>query len=402
MAAAHAGHAAGGAPTSLAALPAARASAVLEGALESLSFLSSLTPDVRIEDVSALVGDEISRIIAEQRALERRYDALVEERAQLKGLANKSKFKEVQAEIVALGDALRESVRALCRGLTDKPDIADNLARIAEERDAMQLLLDRTLAELRSGASGGGSYGGLSDFVRRETEQRERMAAVSTREGEAVAEVESLAATLKEEEEKHGAEAEMKRAEIGVLKEKLRKMKADAGLTLRYARKEAAARNEAAGRVNGVGEAAVAATVDALKAQLAAENAAHDASMGVLKGEQEEHTKAAEGWRAKTAAEVAAKTEQLAAATAARDAQRVQLYALQERYEADLQAMVDKQAEAKARTREIIEAAEADARRKAAATNLQKVLGEMFLTVKAVADAAAEAKKAAKAKAAKK
>jgi hypothetical protein len=314
-----------------------RAAVVLEDTVEALSFLSVITPDVRVDEVSALVGDEISRIISEQRSLERRYDVLIEERAQLKGLANKSKFKEVQAEIGALGVQLRESVKNLCRSLTDNPDIGDNLARIAEERDVMLALLERTLRDVRDG-----HYNSLAEFVRRETEQRERLAAVTQRESAAVADVEALAATLKEEEDKHAAEMDMKRAEISILKDKLRKLKVDTGLTLRYARKEVAARNEAAGRVNVVEEAGVAAQIEEVKQRLALEAAAHEASAEVLKAEQEEFARQAEEWKARHAADVAAKTEEIAALTAARDTQRAALEALQDRYEADLQAMVDK------------------------------------------------------------
>jgi len=74
----------------------ARISAIVEEALEKLSFLASITPDVMAhrDELSQIVGDEITRIIHEQRSLETRYEQLIAQRASLKALSNKvtSKF----------------------------------------------------------------------------------------------------------------------------------------------------------------------------------------------------------------------------------------------------------------------------------------------------------------------
>ena len=69
----------------------ARISAIVEEALEKLSFLASITPDVMAhrDELSQIVGDEITRIIQEQRGLETRYEDLIEQRASLKALSNK-------------------------------------------------------------------------------------------------------------------------------------------------------------------------------------------------------------------------------------------------------------------------------------------------------------------------
>eukprot|EP00965_Chrysotila_dentata_P177374 5858097-Pleurochrysis_carterae.AAC.2 len=69
----------------------ARISAIVEEALEKLSFLASITPDVMAhrDELSQIVGDEITRIIQEQRALERKYEGLIAQRAALKALSNK-------------------------------------------------------------------------------------------------------------------------------------------------------------------------------------------------------------------------------------------------------------------------------------------------------------------------
>jgi IQ domain-containing protein G len=326
-------------------LEAMRAAAVLSSALERLAFLPAVTPDVLAHrgEVSALVGDEISRIINEQRALEQRYDTLIGVRVNLRGLANKSKFKEVQEEIAQVSADLRESLRNLCRALKDNPDIADSLALVGEERDALQALLARTLSDVKDG----GHFRSLADFVQREREQRERLAEIARREDAAAREVDVLAATLKEEEDRHAYEAELKRAEINTLKERLRKLKVDTTMTLRFSRKEVAARNETLGRQFAGDEGEVAKEIEELKSQLAQESAAHETTLELLKREQEEYAKKVEEWKGRHAADMAAKAEELVKVTAARDEQRLKLEALQDRYEADLQAMVDKQVRGK-------------------------------------------------------
>jgi len=324
------------------------------------------------------VGDELARVMANQRSLEARYDALVEERAHLKGHAHRVRLAEVVAEIGSVGEELRESVKTLMRSLKEQPDPADALGRIAEERARVERLLAAAAAELRSE----GRFTGLTDFVRTDFEARERLAAVAAREEEITREVAQLSATLADEEERHSRESDLKRAEINVLKEKMRKMKLDTGLTLRYARKEINAGNEAVGRLNLVGEAALQAEVAELQRRLAVEAAASEAAAEVLKKEQEEAAKLAEEWKARHARELAEKQAALKALVEARDAQRAELARLQDRYEEDLQAMVETKAAADAETQRILEAGEEATRRKVAATQLQKIVAlEMFLTV---------------------
>ena len=77
--------------SSLSIIESARISSIIEEALEKLSFLASITPDVMAhrDELSQIVGDEITRIIQEQRGLELRYEELIAQRASLKALSNK-------------------------------------------------------------------------------------------------------------------------------------------------------------------------------------------------------------------------------------------------------------------------------------------------------------------------
>ena len=135
----------------LSVIESARISAVVEEALEKLSFLASITPDVMAhrDELSQIVGDEITRIIQEQRSLETRYEELILQRTSLKQLSNKAKYKENQESIKEVARALRESTVELCRNLKGNPNIAENLSKIQTERSNLQNLLSKTLRELR-------------------------------------------------------------------------------------------------------------------------------------------------------------------------------------------------------------------------------------------------------------
>ena len=96
-------------------------------------------------------------------------------------------------------------------------------------------------------------------------------------------EVEKLAQALREEEDKHAAEADVKKGELSTLKELLRRLKQDTMLTLRYSRKEAAAKTESLARGYGADESEVEGAIDELRTRIETEMLVHDQSMGVLK-----------------------------------------------------------------------------------------------------------------------
>jgi|TARA_B100001094_G_scaffold306240_1_gene336809 Mg2+ and Co2+ transporter CorA len=127
-----------------------RVAVVIEDAIEKLTFLESISPDVlqHRDELSKFVGDEISRIISVQRQLEQRYECLIAQREGLKGSTNRSKYKNIQSEIQEVSRALRDSTKDLCRNLKDSPNIAGNLIKIQQERLNLIESLRTTLSEV--------------------------------------------------------------------------------------------------------------------------------------------------------------------------------------------------------------------------------------------------------------
>ena len=54
----------------------------------------------------------------------------------------------MQAELQQVAEALRQSTKQLCRNLKDNPNVAENMAKVASERQGLQLLIVNTLNEL--------------------------------------------------------------------------------------------------------------------------------------------------------------------------------------------------------------------------------------------------------------
>lgn len=373
-------------------LEAARIGAILEDAIEKMTFLSAVTPDIlhRRDEVADMTSGEIARLLAEQRALEARFEELVAQRAALKGIGNKARYKDLQTEFDNVSYQLKESMKTLCRNLKEHPDLSETVSRITEEREALVQLLERTLSALREG-----HYAPLVDFVEKERDVRDKLRAVASKEEEVLKEVDTLTTLLKEEEDKHAADMEARRLELGDLKEKLRKLKVDTTLTLRYARKEASARTEAAVRGFTAEESDLQAQIDAMRRRIALEKTVHDEAMDAMRREQDEFARSAEEWKAKQAAELESKAAELAALTAERDRQRAQLEAFQARYDRDLAELAEREAAEAARAAAEEYAASEESRKHAAASSLQSVLGDMFAVVAAAA-AASKAAKAAK------
>jgi exonuclease VII large subunit len=103
----------------------------------------------RPQELSNMLGEEISRVIQEQRALEKKYEQLIEERRNMKGLSNRAKFQANEDEIQRTANALRQSTKILTRNLQDNPNVEGNMHKIQSERSALETLLVNTAHELQ-------------------------------------------------------------------------------------------------------------------------------------------------------------------------------------------------------------------------------------------------------------
>ncbi|OQR92126.1 hypothetical protein ACHHYP_04079 [Achlya hypogyna] len=311
---------------------ATRASAILEETIEKLSFLGSITPDIlqHREELSQVVGDEISRIIQEQRRLEAKYESLISQRSVLKGLANKSKFKENQRDIQE-----------------DNPNFGGNLMKIQYERQALIDLLTETTRELRAGA-----YDSLVTFVTEGKHAAERATDLIETEKEATEEVKRLTQELAREKVEHTREIADQKSAIAQLKEQLLQVKSKTQIDIRYARNEAKAKTASTARLYQQLITEERAKIDVLTRECDTEARVHSETVAFLKAKHESLHKDFTHWSQKYDKDMAEKQQELAKLTEQRNANAAKLEGLQKRWLEEVELQKTKENE-KRRLREL-------------------------------------------------
>merc|ERR1712187_782421 len=190
------------------------------------------------------MGDEISRIIQEQRDLERRYEELIATRGQLKGLCNKQKFNETQHEIQKVALLLKESNKNLCRNLKENPNVQGNLQKMHAERTQVQEWLEDTKTELIET-----SFANLVQKVEQERKEQERLNEVKKKEKEATQTVRQLEAELLREQADHEKETKLANQEIKELKEELHRNRTISDIEFKFEEKKLRAQEQALIRI---------------------------------------------------------------------------------------------------------------------------------------------------------
>ncbi len=276
---------------------AARISVVLNEAIEKLKFLGAIAPDVlqHRDELTAFVGGEISRIISEQRALENRYETLINERGALKGLANKTKYKAVQMEIQDVSHALRESTKSLCRNLKDNPNIAGNLVKIHRERTELIDILTSTIAELQET----GLTDTLVSRINEDKSNQQNQKQILQKEKDTAAAVKQLDADLEAERAEHAQIVTEQREEMAVLKEQLTNIRTRASVDVRFQRAEANAKSASILRTFRQKEAAMEADIKELKEKLEVEKTVNTETTNFLKKKQADLRAKLEEWESK-------------------------------------------------------------------------------------------------------
>jgi len=318
--------------------------AILEETLEKLSFLGSITPDVlqHRDELSQFVGDEISRIIQEQRQLETRYEELIAQRGTLKGLANKSKYKENQAEIQDVSRALRESTKNLCRNLKDNPNIGGNLLKIQNERSKLQDLITSTVEGLKNS----GSFSVLVDQVEEDNKAQDKVTEIMQREKETTAAVKNLEADLAKEKLEHQREVTQQKAVIADLKEKLQQIKSKTTVNTKYARREARAKTNSTLRTYQQEAWEQQEKIRTLQKQKETEETVHKRTATFLQRKQKDLIEQQAQWESKYESECNARDAELAQLTTTRDRSFERLTELQQRWEQEIKEREEKEKEA--------------------------------------------------------
>ncbi|CAM9499423.1 unnamed protein product [Ectocarpus fasciculatus] len=237
--------------------------AILEETTEKLKFLDSITPDVlqHRDELSKFIGDEIARTMKEQKSLENRYEELIEIRAAMKGMVNKSKYKEVQEEIQDVSRALRESTNNLVRNLKENPNVSGNLIKVQRDRTDLYDLLLRCIQELRDR----GTYHTIISKVDEENNARLRLQQLRSREKGLRDTVQKLEEHLNDEQTAFQRIVVDQKQAISHLKDELLTIKGSSSTDAKFKRKESQAHAAAVWREFKMKERELEAKLKALE-----------------------------------------------------------------------------------------------------------------------------------------
>ncbi len=135
---------------------------------EKLNYLSRLKNNMG-EEMAEMMSEEITKVMDEQRDLEKTYAKLITERGELKGISNKHKLHQTKQQILVslpfnreyisnrhlmcmqtVAKDLKESTRKLCRQLQDNPDVEGNQREIRKHKNDLIERNSEVMDELQS------------------------------------------------------------------------------------------------------------------------------------------------------------------------------------------------------------------------------------------------------------
>ena len=254
-------------------MEAERVVAIVEDATEKLGFLDSITPDVlqHRDELSKFIGDEISKAMREQKAYEKDYERLIEERAAMKGMVNKSKYKAVQEAIQDVSRTLRESTNCLVRSLKENPNVSGNLRKVEMDRTELHDSLLRCNQELRDR----GTFHTIMHKVDEERNSRLRFEDLKVREKILRDTVSKLEEQLTGEQRSFQRTVTETKQAIAQLKEELQSLKGSTAIDAKFKRKESLAYVSARWREYKLEESVVEAKVRDLQDKIKTEEIVH-------------------------------------------------------------------------------------------------------------------------------
>ena len=275
-------------------------SATLESCSDRLRFLASISPDASQHkaEVSTSIGDEMTRIIAEQRALEARFEELIALRTQLKASGNKTKYKENQEEIQDVARRLKSSTNVLCHNLKDNPNIAQNLLKMQGDRKELDRLLRRTVEELAQL-----HFTTLDEQVAEEQANYATLLERVEREKEAANAVRTLHSDLESEKREHLEELATLNESIGALKNKLHELRNTSSFTTKFGEKEVRAKLQCQARMFGKAEMELQERLSDVQLQLQTEESVHAEMSTFLARRKDGFVEDLESWEKKSAAD---------------------------------------------------------------------------------------------------
>ncbi|KAF6265062.1 hypothetical protein COO60DRAFT_1697938 [Scenedesmus sp. NREL 46B-D3] len=210
----------------------------------------------------------------------------------LRALPNKANLRGNQAELQEVSAALRQATKQLCRNLKDNPNVAENMAKCAAQREALQGLLGCTLDSLDLSRTVQPVLEAVMTAQQAEAIMHEMIEAEKT----ATALVKALKADLASEKQQHEERVREQRREVAALKEQLRQEKLTTAVEGRFHKKGLAATNQATRRQQHCTLDDMEVQLGLLQQQMEIERSVHSAVSEFLGSKAGQLQEDAGGW----------------------------------------------------------------------------------------------------------
>lgn len=265
--------------------------------------------------------------MTEQREMEIEYEKLIERRAELKGMANKTKYKDVQERINEISRGLKESTSKLVASLKENPNVNGNLNKVERDRKEAIDLLNHLNQELRNT----GTFSSLSHKVDHEDSAIERHRQLFAKDRELNEAIARLEEDLRVETETFQRNSKERKDTIIVLKEEIHRFKGNTTSNTQFKKRESLAKVASVVREFKLQERVYELKIDELQEQLATEQVVNAETRAFLLKKQQSVVEDIGRWDGRLEAESGDKDKAIKAILKERDALMVKLTGLQHR-----------------------------------------------------------------------
>lgn len=273
---------------------------------------------------------DVFHLMIQQKDLEDKFETLMQKRSQLRGLSNKTKYLQNQAELKEITDSLRDSTSTIFQNLKDQPTIVSNMQKVQKDRHELQDLLVQTTADLKNC-----SFASLVEQVRDRLEKQRllfetELAHEKTRES-----LKNLDMEIRAEREGFTRAMESREVEIRELTGELKQLKKVTALSLKYEKETSLANRETIERMRNREENKYRKNISNAQESAARDTLVHDNTAGFLQQQKDNLDKLHSEWEGKFEKEHGELTEEFDKLTDQRNSDKEVLSKFQDRWEVD-------------------------------------------------------------------
>lgn len=305
-------------PLELSPLDAEHIVAVLEDCVDQLAVLGSIisTPDQPADSAPSPV-DEIAKILNGQRQLEGRYEELI-----------LNDGPRANAEISSIKNNMKSSAQGLIKTVRQNPLAAENLIKLQQDREYLQMLITDCLEECCSE----GSFEGLIRATVAQRERKTNLQDTILREEDARKNVRALQRQLVELRRSKELEIQSRNEMIAHLKDQLQETRAKTSMERKYIEKECQVQKVMRGKQCTLEESELQAELDRLQMSLEEENRVNGETELWVKKHHAQLQEKVEFWMEKYEAEVDQKSHELSVLKASKATDLLKLQELTKKY----------------------------------------------------------------------